>query len=54
MANNQRKFWIGQFAIHHVQIGTAHGASQHLELYLMVLRFLERTIAEDEGFAGLI
>ena len=54
MAEDQRKFRIGQFAVHHVQIGAAHGAGQHLELNLAAPGLRHRAIAEDERLAGLI
>jgi hypothetical protein len=31
MAQDERKFWIWQFAVHDMQIRATHGTGEHLE-----------------------
>jgi len=54
VAKDEGKFRIWQFAVHDVQIGTAHGAGQHLELNLAAHGFRRRAIAKRKRLARLI
>jgi hypothetical protein len=54
MANDQRKFRIGQFSVDHVQIRAADGTGEHLKENLASSRLRDGPVAERERFSGLI
>jgi hypothetical protein len=53
MADDQWEFWIGQFAVHYVQIRAAHGAGEDLELHFAISGFRHWPITKGERLPGL-
>ena len=52
VARNERRFRIGQFAIHHVKIGAADRAGAYADQDLAVGRLGHRHLDGTQGLAG--
>jgi hypothetical protein len=54
VTENERKLWIGQFAIDNVKIGPANGASAHTNEQLSTSRFWLGPVAKRESLSDFL
>jgi hypothetical protein len=54
MTQDQRQFWIAQFAIRDMQVGAADAAGADAEQQLVCLRFRNRQIHRLKGFMSML